>query len=241
MLLGNTAMRTIPVIFIERTALVNVTGDAPPQVTVSTAAPSVVDVDSNFDVGIEVTQVSNLNTAVFVLKFNPIVLQVVDVISGSLTPGADIIPRKTIPGQVTVLIYIHGLDGVSGEGSIVIVKFHAIGALGSSSALELSSVQLGNTSEQLIPGVPGPPVLVRVGIIGYGDVNGNGTVSPSDAAMVIKATIGMIELTPIQFEKADVSDDGKVTGYDAALIMQYITGIISKFPAEMGAMSILDE
>ena len=73
---------------------------------------------------------------------------------------------------------------------------------------------------------PPPPAII------YGDVNNDGGVNISDAALVIQTALGLTTLTSSQTQKGDVSGDGRVTAYDAALILQKIAGIITKFPVE---------
>lgn len=57
-----------------------------------------------------------------------------------------------------------------------------------------------------------------------GDVNGDGDVTPADAARVYKAAIGEIELTEKELSAADVNNDGAVTTEDADLIFEMTIG-----------------
>jgi hypothetical protein len=75
-------------------------------------------------------------------------------------------------------------------------------------------------------GVTLPPAIM------YGDINGDGSISVSDALLAVQHSLGLTTLTPDQTQKGDVSGAGGVTSYDAALILQRIAGIISKFPVE---------
>lgn len=66
----------------------------------------------------------------------------------------------------------------------------------------------------------------------YGDVNGDGIVNSTDAAIVYRSVNGRYTLTDSQKLSADVNGDGAVNSTDAALIYRYTNGKMSKFPAE---------
>ena len=73
-----------------------------------------------------------------------------------------------------------------------------------------------------------------------GDVSRNGSVTPYDASLILKSTVGMLaspdpEDPNVVAETADVSGDGSVGAYDAALILQYSVGLIDRFPSAEGA------
>ena len=64
----------------------------------------------------------------------------------------------------------------------------------------------------------------------YGDVNGDGYVTPSDATEILKYYTQII--TEINQTVADVNGDGYVTPSDATEILKYYTGLITRFPVE---------
>lgn len=65
----------------------------------------------------------------------------------------------------------------------------------------------------------------------YGDVNGDGEVTSTDAGIVILYLKGKTELAAEQLLAADVNGDGQVTSSDAGNIILYCKGKISSFPA----------
>lgn len=67
-----------------------------------------------------------------------------------------------------------------------------------------------------------------------GDIDGDGTVSSTDAALIYRAANGNGELTGEQLSAADVNGDGIVNSTDAALIYRYANGKIDHFPADNG-------
>ena len=66
----------------------------------------------------------------------------------------------------------------------------------------------------------------------YGDVNGDGSVSASDALQVLKHVVGKLVLTDQEFVAADVSGNGAIEAVDALNILKYVVGKIQQFPVE---------
>ena len=75
-----------------------------------------------------------------------------------------------------------------------------------------------NTMPVEVPGdepTPGEP----------GDLNGDGEVTAADALLVLRASLGIVELTPEQEALADVNGDGTVNGQDALLVLRMSLGL----------------
>ena len=68
----------------------------------------------------------------------------------------------------------------------------------------------------------------------YGDVTGNGEITPYDASWVLQHTVGLRVLTGQDSMTADVSGMMGISAYDASLILQYVVGKIHVFPVEQG-------
>ena len=66
----------------------------------------------------------------------------------------------------------------------------------------------------------------------YGDVNGDGKVASTDAAIVYRYANGKYQLSANQLLAADVNGDGVVNSTDAALIYRMANGKLLKFPVE---------
>lgn len=66
----------------------------------------------------------------------------------------------------------------------------------------------------------------------YGDVNGDGKVASTDAAIVYRYANGKYQLSADQLLAADVNGDGVVNSTDAALIYRMANGKLLKFPVE---------
>ena len=66
----------------------------------------------------------------------------------------------------------------------------------------------------------------------YGDADGNGRVTGTDASLVAQHVANIITLDSKYLTQADVDGNGRVTGTDASLIAQYVANIIDTFPVE---------
>ena len=67
-------------------------------------------------------------------------------------------------------------------------------------------------------------VTRMVMVLIFGDGNGDGVLSPTDALMVYQVVAGKISLTAEQKQALDMNGDGKVDGADAQLIMKAYLG-----------------
>jgi len=56
------------------------------------------------------------------------------------------------------------------------------------------------------------------------------SISPFDASMILRFSVGLIELTPYQKIAADVSGNGNISPYDASYVLRYSVGLITEFP-----------
>ena len=65
----------------------------------------------------------------------------------------------------------------------------------------------------------------------YGDVNGDGKINATDAALTYRYVNNKAVLTGSQLAAADVNGDGKVNATDAALIYRYVNNKLDTFPA----------
>lgn len=66
----------------------------------------------------------------------------------------------------------------------------------------------------------------------WGDANGDGVVTAADAATILRALVGLDQLSPAAAFNADVNGDLQITAEDAALILRYIVGMVESLPVE---------
>lgn len=55
-------------------------------------------------------------------------------------------------------------------------------------------------------------------------------ISSYDASLILRDSVGLLSLTPLQMIAADVSGNGAVSGFDASYIMRYVVGMIDSLP-----------
>ncbi len=58
-----------------------------------------------------------------------------------------------------------------------------------------------------------------------GDIDGSGEINSQDALLVLRASLGIVELTPEQAAVADMNDDGVVDSRDALIILRMSLGL----------------
>ncbi len=66
----------------------------------------------------------------------------------------------------------------------------------------------------------------------YGDANCDCEVTAADAALVLRALVGLETLSETGTKNAKVAGQGTYSAEDAALILRYVVGLIERFPAE---------
>jgi hypothetical protein len=164
-------------------------------------------------VPINVNQVNGIGSMSFMLTYNPQVVQVVSVTSGSLLTNALAVPNYAQPPDV--LFAFISQNGVSGSGSVAYIEFQALGADGSSSFLQLSQVTASDVSGQTIS-LGSKDGTLTIGSSLKGDYNGDGKVSEVDALAALQMSVNMIQVDT----RMDMNGDGKVTVQDALLILQ---------------------
>ncbi|MCW3129195.1 MAG: cohesin domain-containing protein [Methanophagales archaeon] len=117
-------------------------------VEVRVNAPEYVDAGATFTVTIDITAVTDLNSAQFDLSFDPDVVKISDVKKGEIN-GEEFptfMHRSIAEGTERVLVSMPFGEGVSGSGYLAEIKFKAKGEEGKKSELNLSKGMLGNIS-----------------------------------------------------------------------------------------------
>ncbi|MDI6793521.1 MAG: choice-of-anchor D domain-containing protein, partial [bacterium] len=135
--------------------------------TVRIVAPTEVSYGDIFEVAIEITQVTDLDIVLLKLEFDPAVLQVVPPVKKGELTSTVVEPAHNIhneEGWLKAIFNLPGLTGVSGEGSVAVIEFEAIGFNGAVSKLELPEFQLGDIGAKPIP--IGEIIPAQVQVIG---------------------------------------------------------------------------
>ena len=67
---------------------------------------------------------------------------------------------------------------------------------------------------------------VSIAAVQIGDVDGNGTVEPSDARLALRASVGLEELEgTVSFVRADYDQNGTISAGDARMILRTAVGL----------------
>ena len=121
---------------------------------VSVDAPKYVSADT-FDADIRITEVKDLESAAFVLSFDPSVVNVTNVKPGKISGTVlqlDWCFDKN--GTIIVTSNLPGTEGASGAGTLATITFAVIGANGCSSVLDIgmnSNTDITNTETDKLP------------------------------------------------------------------------------------------
>jgi hypothetical protein len=102
---------------------------------------------STVDVPLDIRGASDVGAMGIVLTYDPSVLGVSDVVEGDLTGNSMLAYDSAVPGILG--ISIADADGISGDGSLVVILFSVIGELGDTSPLTLEVVE-ANDVETLL-------------------------------------------------------------------------------------------
>jgi len=203
-------------------------GPMPPETTTSTGAALVAESrtaapNSTIQLPIRLDRAGNIGSMNFVLTYDPQVLKVNKVDSGSLLSGALFTPNYKTPPLVRFGLATS--NGVSGSGSVAYIEFQVIGAAGSSSPLTLSEVDTTDTSGKPVAVTTQGGTLTVASGTGpggkmKGDHNGDGKVTELDALAALKMSVKLLqEDLPL-----DMDGNGKVTAADARLILKQALG-----------------
>ena len=128
------------------------TGDA---VTVTVNAPETAKAGETFVVSIDVDNVTDFNSGQFDLSFDANVVNVTEVVNGSL--NGETIPvdkwERMDEDTIRVFLAVSGIAGVNGSGNLATIRFAVVGMGGDRSVLDISEGLLGNTEAEEIPAV----------------------------------------------------------------------------------------
>ena len=124
--------------------------------SVSIAIPDRVVPSSNFTATININNVVNFDAASYDISFDPAVLKLNNVASGSISEKtfSDFTWNEWSPGTVAIVQNLSGVKGVSGTGSLAVLQFYVKSSLSQATSLNFlanSKRVLGNTNAEEIP------------------------------------------------------------------------------------------
>jgi len=226
-------------------------------VTVSVDAPATVAPGAYFTADIDISQVTDFDAALFDVVFDSTVLGI-----ENIAPGADItdgqIDGATIPvtqtnqiaaGRVRILVNVPGTPGVTGSGYLCQIRFHAIGAGGTSSTVNLENGSLSDKNGAAISATwtgttvniaaPVPDIDVSPTSKNFGDVTVGSssapqlfTVSNVGTANLVVGTISITGANADQFSKQNDNVSGQTIPPAGSATLQVVFS-----PTSTGAKS----
>ena len=190
-------------------------------VTVSVDAPAEVDEGSDFVVRVNITEVTNLFSAQYVVSFNTTVLNLTGVTDG-VVGGVTFPIFEYNPAIYSVVQLLVG--GVTGSGYLAELHFHVIGSAGDTSDINLTAGKLADTEAAYITATWTGAFVEVVPVVIPGDANGDGEVNVLDLAFTAMI---IVELEPNGglHPGADANQDGLVDVLDLAKIARIIAGL----------------
>ena len=179
-----------------------------------------------YEVKVVVSEVSKLDTALFTLSFNPSVLRFLEVRAGDLMPRAEVAFNVISDGKVRILISQPlGAPGVTGSGSIAVVKFSAIGGRGSSTEISFLDVSMADSDANPIEVTTTSGfVTIGPGVL-PGDMNKNGILDTGDATIVLRKVVGLEPTLPEDISIGDMNGNGILDTGDATIILRKVVGL----------------
>jgi len=185
-------------------------------VTVSVNAPDIVPEDVDFTATVDVNYVEDLHAGQYDIWFDPAVLRLDDVTDGSInSTNISASYNQIDPGHLRVVNSM-GLDKVTGSGYLAVLHFHSIGALGSSSYIDITDGLLSDMEANSIPAI-WIGDHVEVSVI-PGDANGDGVVNIFDMTKVARIILELDDPAP----GADANQDGSINIFDMTKIARII-------------------
>lgn len=150
--------------------------------------------------------------------------------SGNYTTGHTVVTSQPE-------IYYMAVDELY-EGDVTTWKLAGIASKNGTLSFDTSSLatgeyifaMAGQYGENLTDAICSAPGAIRVKVIKYGDLNGNGSINIQDTAILYRHLKNSASLTDIQLAASDVNGDGKVNAVDAAMLYRFAANKLPAFP-----------
>lgn len=142
---------------------------------------------------------------------------------------------QTRPDSVIVTCAGTGDTVKYGEGEFLRCKYRVKPAVleGDTCSIDVKDIDVDETYHLISAlSVPGKVIIYQPSIL-YGDIDGDGCVTVSDARTILSGVTGTIDSVHyphFTHTVADVSGDGCISSYDAALVSQYSAGMLPDLP-----------
>lgn len=162
----------------------------------------------------------NIGNMDITLDYDPSVLEATEVIKGGLTTDS-LFDHNILDG--TIKISLADKEGFSGDGSIAYVRFDVVGAEGSSSPLDITSIAANKADDLSAIDIPDRDGVFKVVSKeeSQGDADGDETYTALDALYALQMAVGKIP----EDMTMDMNSDGQVSSIDARKILRIAAGL----------------
>ncbi len=211
-----------------------------PAMTTITVGSAQASYGDEVQIPVEIEKASKIGSMNLIIAYPKDVLEVVDVIQGSLTKNS-LFDYNVEDGKIK--IGVSDTNGISGDGSLFYMKFRVMEAkekesgekpgkqrIGSENLLRLKeisdvySISVEGADVYDVDGSQMKPLVINgtfeivseEDMLIKGDVNGDGKINSLDALLALQMSIGKIDAKAV----ADMDGDGKVLAKDATEIMR---------------------
>lgn len=177
-------------------------------VDVSVEIPESVEIGEEFDLTVAVTAVTNFDAGQFDVVYDHSLVQLVSVSDGDI--GGVAIPfaiynEKFTPDSMRVVVNVPGIPGVTGEGSLAVIRFKAV--KGGSATFGLENVFINDNKAVEIES---QSVGAETEFFRLGDADYDGVVTVSDIGHIANIICGLETATIA----ADALADGMMNTAD---------------------------
>jgi hypothetical protein len=173
-------------------------------------------------VPITIENVSDAGSCQLTLNYDPNVVIALDASSDFDSLFANF--EDAASGSVSILAYQTSNPGLTGDVLFADVTFVAVGAIGSSTPLDLEVTTLTDATPDCNP----IPYTVRNGsftVFLNGDVNGDNRVDVADCMYLAKHLLGVSGFETIIEDAADVNGNGEVEVSDCMYLAKHLAGM----------------
>ena len=135
----------------------------------------------------------------------------------------------TVTAQYTINSYTLTITYQYADGTEAADTYTALLEYGSDYSVNSPEIEGYTADTPVVEGTIGTTDITIVVMYTFdtpGDLNGDGSVNASDAILIMRYALGLIELTPEQILAGDMNGDGVVNASDAIIVMRKALGII---------------
>ncbi|PXF62186.1 MAG: hypothetical protein C4B59_00830 [Candidatus Methanogaster sp.] len=173
-------------------------------------------------VPITIENVSNVGSCQLTLDYDPDVVIALDASSDFDSLFANF--EDAASGSVSILAYQTSNPGLDGNVLFADVTFVAVGAIGSSTPLDIKVTTLTDATPNCNP----IPYTIRNGSFTMflnGDVNGDNKVDVADCMYLAKHLLGVSGFETIVEDAADVNGNGEIEASDCMYLAKHLAGM----------------